>query len=165
MRLVNNRLLVRALVHTFLAFLFFWLGVTYHKSQNASVLSKMSPEHLSNHPELIEAWESGLKYKDTFLLVVILTSPKNQERRKVIRDTWANVQRNLRESFLLYFVIGNAELSDDTNDAINEERAQHKDILALPFVDSYQALTSKLIAAFTHLNRNVKFKYLLKVFG
>ena len=30
----------------------------------------MHPEHVANHPELIQAWESGLKHKDTFLIII-----------------------------------------------------------------------------------------------
>ena len=101
---------------------------------------------------------SGLKHKDTFLVVLVLTAPKNQERRNVIRQTWANIHKKLRDQFLLYFILGNSELSDESIDSINDEKAKHKDILALPMVDSYQALTSKLLASFVQLNRNVKFK-------
>ena len=100
----------------------------------------------------------GLKHKDTFLVVLVLTAPKNQERRNVIRQTWANIHKKLRDQFLLYFILGNSELSDESIDSINDEKAKHKDILALPMVDSYQALTSKLLASFVQLNRNVKFK-------
>ena len=106
---------------------------------------------------------AGLKHKDTFLVVVVLTAPKNQERRNIIRQTWANVHKTLRAQFLLYFILGNSELSDETLDIISDEKAKHKDILALPMIDSYQTLTSKLLASFVQLNRNVKFKYLLKV--
>ena len=105
----------------------------------------------------------GLKHKDTFLLVMVLTAPKNQERRNIIRQTWANIHKNLRDQFLLYFILGNSELSDETLDMINDEKAKHKDILALPMIDSYQTLTSKLLASFVQLSRNVKFEYLLKV--
>ena len=60
-------------------------------------------------------------------------------------------------------MLGNSELSDETLDIINDEKAKHKDILALPMIDSYQTLTSKLLASFVQLSRNVKFEYLLKV--
>ena len=105
----------------------------------------------------------GLKHKETFLLVMVLTAPKNQERRDIIRKTWANIHKNLRDQFLLYFVLGNSELSDETLDSINDEKAKHKDILALPMIDSYQTLTSKVLASYVQLSRNVKFEYLLKV--
>ena len=85
----------------------------------------MSPEHVANHPELAQAWETGLKHKSTFLLIIVLTAPKNQERRDIIRKTWANVHnRKLREDFLLYFIVGNSELSDETMEALNNEKAE-----------------------------------------
>ena len=122
----------------------------------------MHPDHVQN-PELVDAWQNGLKHKDTFLLIVILSSPKNEERRNVIRETWANVPKQYRDQFLLYFTLGSFEISDDRLDAINLEKSTYKDILTLPMVDNYQSLTRKILTTFVHLNRNVKFKYLLKV--
>ena len=155
---VSKRILSRALLQSFLGFLFFWLGSNY---SNSKCLENFSPEHL-NHPELIQSWNS-LKHKETFLVVLVLTAPKNGERRKIIRETWANVQRTDREKFLLYFVLGNSELSDEIMVEINQENSQFKDILALPLVDTYQTLTRKILTSFVQINRNVKFKYLLKV--
>ena len=163
MRIVSNRLLARALLQCLLAFVFFWSGALYSHYKRCSPLANMSPEHVQHHPELAQAWETGLKHKETFLLILVLSSPKNEERRNVIRQTWANAHKSLRSQFLIYFVVGNFELADDTLDAISNEKAQHKDILALPMVDSYQSLTTKVLTSFVHLSRNVKFKYLLKV--
>lgn len=135
----------------------------YDKHQKCSPLSMMSPEHAAQYPELAQAWDKGLKHKKTFLAIIVLTAPKNQERRNVIRQTWANTQRQIRDQFLLYFIIGNSELSDDILGAINDENAEHKDILALPVYDSYQGLTAKLLSSLVQINRNVNFQYLLKV--
>ena len=49
------------------------MGMIYDKSQNYSTKSMMHPEHVANHPELIQAWESGLKHKDTFLIIIGLS--------------------------------------------------------------------------------------------
>ena len=162
MRLVNQRLLARALLQCFLGTVFFCLGVLYHQSQNCSLRAQMHPDHYGN-PELVDAWNDGLKHKETFLLIVILSSPQNEERRNVIRETWANVAKQHRENFLLYFSLGSFEISDDRIDAINAEKSTYKDILSLPMVDNYSSLTSKILSTFVHLNRNVKFSYLLKV--
>jgi hypothetical protein len=59
--------------------------------------------------------------------------------------------------------VGNTDLSEDVMKALNEEKAENKDILALPLVDSYQTLTNKMLTSLVQLNRNVHFKYLLKV--
>jgi len=88
----------------------------------------MHPDHVANHPELIQAWDSGLKHKETFLLVIILSSPGNKERRNVIRDTWANTHRKYRDKFLLYFILGHQELSHEVSTEIQEEKSRHKDI-------------------------------------
>ena len=118
----------------------------------------MQPEHVVNHPELIQAWDSGLKHKETFLLIIVLSSPTNKERRNVIRETWANTHRTYREQYLLYFILGHQELNNEILNSLQEEKSFHKDILSLPLIDSYQTLTSKVLAALIQLNRNVKFR-------
>lgn len=163
MRLVNSRLLTRAFLQCCLGCLFFWMGMMYDKSLKCSPTTSMHPDHVANHPELIQAWDSGLKHKETFLLVIILSSPGNKERRNVIRDTWANTHRKYRDKFLLYFILGHQELGHEVSTEIQEEKNRHKDIFSLPLIDSYQTLTSKVLAALIQLNRNVQFKYLLKV--
>ena len=149
--------------YSFIGCLFFWMGMMYDKSIKCSPTTSMHPDHVANHPELIQAWDSGLKHKETFLLVIILSSPGNKERRNVIRDTWANTHRKYRDKFLLYFILGHQELSHEVSTEIQEEKSRHKDIFSLPLIDSYQTLTSKVLAALIQLNRNVQFKYLLKV--
>ena len=57
MRLVNNRLLARALLQIFLSVIFFWLGIVYNR--HLTLASFMSPEHAENHPELAQAWHTG----------------------------------------------------------------------------------------------------------
>jgi hypothetical protein len=39
----------------------------------------------------------------------------------------------------------------------------HKDLLLLPLLDSYPTLTTKLLKMFVVLNRNIQFKYLVKL--
>ena len=58
MRLVNGRLLARALLQIFLSAIFFWLGIIYNRHLSAQN-SYMSPEHAANHPELAQAWHTG----------------------------------------------------------------------------------------------------------
>jgi hypothetical protein len=94
--LLSNRFLLRAFAQAFLAFLFFWMGgIYYGMSSNCGggALKHLSPDH-QDKPELAQAWESGvMKHKETFLVIVIPSAPKNLERRQMIRTTWANTHR------------------------------------------------------------------------
>ena len=144
---------------------FFWIGMKYDQYQKCPTTPMMNPDHVANHPELIRAWDSEteLKHKETFLLIIVLSSPTNKERRSIIRETWANTHKTVRDNYLMYFILGHQELSAEIAQDLQDEKSQYKDILALPLFDSYQTLTAKVLAAFVQLNRNVKFKYLLKV--
>ena len=144
---------------------FFWMGMKYDQYQKCPTTPMMNPDHVANHPELIRAWDSEteLKHKETFLLIIVLSSPTNKERRSIIRETWANTHKTVRDNYLMYFILGHQELSAEIAQDLQDEKSQYKDILSLPLFDSYQTLTAKVLAAFVQLNRNVKFKYLLKV--
>ena len=137
----------------------------YDQYQKCPTTPMMNPDHVANHPELIRAWDSEteLKHKETFLLIIVLSSPTNKERRSITRETWANTHKTVRDNYLMYFILGHQELSAEIAQEIQDEKSQYKDILSLPLFDSYQTLTAKVLAAFVQLNRNVRFKYLLKV--
>jgi hypothetical protein len=56
----------------------------------------------------------GLKQKTTFVVICIISAPKNFEQRMFIRQTWLNVpDRKVRSEFLHFFVIGSLDLTDD----------------------------------------------------
>ena len=152
-------------IFAFSGIFFFWMGMKYDQYQKCPTTPMMNPDHVANHPELIRAWDSEteLKHKETFLLIIVLSSPTNKERRSIIRETWANTHKTVRDNYLMYFILGHQELSAEIAQDLQDEKSQYKDILALPLFDSYQTLTAKVLAAFVQLNRNVKFKYLLKV--
>ncbi len=161
---LNNRLIVRGLIQSALCVLFFWLGGIVTNYNNGCHLLKkhLSPDHQDN-PDLVQGFHSGLKHQKAFLQIVILSAPRNLERRDVIRQTYLNTKKQTREFFQAYFVIGVSDLADDTIDALNDENLKNKDLLLLPIADGYSTITEKILSSFVQLNRNVDFKYLLKV--
>lgn len=93
----------------------------------------------------------------TFLVVLILSAPDDQESRGAIRKTWFNL---LPSDCRAYFAIGTQSMSPSKLDVLHSEMTEHSDILLLPDVtDSYNSLTDKLVAAFTWLIDNVEFSY------
>ena len=95
---------------------------------------------------------------------MIISDPKQVERRATIRQTWLNVpDRNLRKEFLPLFVLGTENLSEDVSQKMTEENASHQDLLLLPIYESYSMLTNKVLSTLVQVERNVKFSFLLKV--
>jgi hypothetical protein len=108
---LNNRTIGRFFVQCSLCFVFFMLGSYFNKT-GPGCIHKLDPHH-EGRPELLEGFH-GLKQKSTFVVIAIMSAPKNFEQRKFIRQTWLNVpDRKVRSEFLHFFVIGSQDLPDD----------------------------------------------------
>ena len=99
-----------------------------------------------------------------FLVVAVITAPRNAGRRKAIRETWLNLERHLRTEVVHFFVVGRKGLHSEVLESLEAESAENRDVLLLPNVeDSFDQLTTKVLATFVQLHKSVDFKYLLKV--
>lgn len=98
--------------------------------------------------------------KSVFLAIVILSAPGNVEQRSVMRQTWLSEEKSDTHHF---FVIGTSSLSPDVNSSLQAEQKRHGDLLLLHnIVDSYEALTKKLLASFVYVHYSIRFRFLLK---
>ena len=98
--------------------------------------------------------------KKVFLVLLILSAPKNVEIRNVIRQTWLLDETS---DSLHYFAVGAEGLSEDLNTTIQSEQRRFSDLLLLPNIkDSYSTLTKKLLASLVYIHYNVQFRFLLK---
>lgn len=114
--------------------------------------------------------ESSLKSKkyETFTIVVVLTGPRNGNRRDVMRQTWLSEsskglfsQENAEVSHL--FVLGVEGLDSTIKASLTKEQSQYQDMLLLEdFADAYEKLTEKLGRSLSWIDKNVNFKYLFK---
>jgi galactosylxylosylprotein 3-beta-galactosyltransferase len=112
------------------------------------------------------------KLKNPDLIVLILSAPKNLDRRNIIRQTWLQLidasseDDNVKFKMKHYFVIGSFGLSVDEIFHLSTEQSQFSDILILPMYDSYQNLTMKVLKSFEWLDEQfdygLGFKYVLK---
>ena len=143
---------------------FFVLGSYYSPFFNTkNSLNNMDPSH-AMYPELKNGFSGELKSQSRFLVILVISHPKQFQRRRAIRQTWLSVQdRHLRKEILPLFVVGNENLSEEVSKEMNEENAANKDMLILPIHESYSSLTQKVLATFVQIERNVKFSFLLKV--
>ncbi|KAK9888470.1 hypothetical protein WA026_000719 [Henosepilachna vigintioctopunctata] len=114
------------------------------------------------------------KLKNPELIILILSAPKNVERRNVARETWLplkdrgqeNIQDSKKFKVKHFFVIGNLGLNSNEHFNLNVEQIKYNDILLLPIQDTYQHLTLKVLKSFTWINEQfdfgLDFKYVLK---
>lgn len=111
------------------------------------------------------------KLKNPELIILILSAPKNLDRRTIIRDTWltldkSSVSSSVQYRFKHYFVIGSMGLTNDQVLHLSAEQSQYSDILILPMYDSYTNLTEKVLKSFEWLDGQydygLGFKYVLK---
>ena len=94
------------------------------------------------------------------LVVLVMTGPKNVDRRNVIRSTWLSGASGVVRHF---FVIGSKNLPRDLQNQLDKEQERHQDLLVFPdFEDSYQRLTEKLALMLEWTHQNIDFKYVLK---
>ena len=162
---LRNRQLVRLLQHSLLCIVCFTLG-TYFSGfygNKDCTTAKMDPIHAA-YPNLKDGFTGALKSQSTFLVILIISHPKNIERRTAIRQTWINIpDRNIRKELLPLFVVGNENLSEEVSKKLEEERNGNKDLLVLPIQETYTTLTQKILESFVQIERNVNFSFLLKV--
>nr|CAI5839849.1 unnamed protein product [Callosobruchus analis] len=112
------------------------------------------------------------KFQGPDLIIIILSAPRNVNKRQVIRDTWrklyGNKPNNLEQTFTVkhYFIVGNFGLDSDEKQQMTNEQNVYKDLLILPIKDSYKNLTDKVRQTFQWLSDQydygVNFKYVLK---
>lgn len=115
------------------------------------------------------------KLKQPELIILIISAPRNLERRTVIRETWLKLKNHNHKDeqnkddmhfSKHYFVIGSLGLSIDDILHLSSEQSQYNDMLILPMHDSYNNLTYKVLNSFIWLNDQLDvgldFKYILK---
>ncbi|XP_014476379.1 PREDICTED: beta-1,3-galactosyltransferase 6 [Dinoponera quadriceps] len=103
------------------------------------------------------ATEDKSKYR---LVVLILSSPDNLERRDTIRKTWL-VDHNAMVRPL--FVVGTLDILPEQRNTLLSERDKFNDLLLLPRLqDSYGTLTKKVLHALKSTYEHYDFDFLLK---
>lgn len=97
--------------------------------------------------------------KQLVLLMLIITSPENRERRMMIRQTWGNHNFSSTPTVQKVFVTGRPNTTTLQN-ALEYESDLYQDILQADFGESYYNLTHKTIMALqwvTHFCRSTVF--------
>ncbi|XP_035212050.1 beta-1,3-galactosyltransferase 6-like [Stegodyphus dumicola] len=102
------------------------------------------------------------KQISAYLIVIIFSSPKNYEKRLVIRKTWLLTGGNHR--ILHFFAIGTASLNFEEKHNLKNELKEYNDLLLLDSVnDSFSKLSEKLREIFRWLDSKAHYTFVLKV--
>jgi len=107
---------------------------------NGSAPRPVNVSYILYNPALCDGLPSGLTW-----VVGIGTTPDQSDRRKLLRETWANVSLFRQNVFRTFFVMGRA--SDAQQGGIQAEFDQYRDIVEGDFVDvSHNATLKGLLA-------------------
>lgn len=105
--------------------------------------------------------EQEVRNKTKFrLIVLILSSPDNLERRATIRKTWL-AQKQARVKH--FFVIGTLDILPEQRETLHSEQQKFDDLLLLSRLpDSYGTLTKKVLYAFKEMYEYYEFDFVMK---
>ncbi|KAL3836305.1 hypothetical protein ACJMK2_021742 [Sinanodonta woodiana] len=103
-----------------------------------------------------------------YLLVFVLSLPKNTEERRAIRETWGSVinrhNNSLNVSARIMFILGKMGNEITQNKTLREESDKHKDIVQIDFMESRYNLTRKMMSGLQWIKTYCNsVKYILKV--
>ncbi|XP_076054852.1 beta-1,3-galactosyltransferase 6-like [Oratosquilla oratoria] len=142
--------------------LFTLISVDPTKCNVQHCAEKMKQNEVEDSSAWLGIWGKEVikKQDNVFLVILVLTAPGNVEQRNVIRQTWMS---EMEDDVMPLFVIGSASLTDGLNTTIQSEQKRFKDLLMInSIIDSYQALTKKLLASLVFVHYHIKFRFLLK---
>lgn len=97
----------------------------------------------------------------TNLVILIVSDPTKAATRRAIRETWLSINHNQVQHV---FLVGTRGLTNEVLQSVVEEKSSYQDVVILDSVsDSYEGLTTKILAGFQWLMSNHKFNFVLKV--
>lgn len=117
----------------------------------------------------------GTNFEDTFTprkrhdkceaYLLLLSRASGSDSRAAIRSGWLSDLRKVNNKLLFrhMFVVGHEGRFNDTYNKLSDEMKQFKDILILPFLDSYWNLTIKVSLMFKWPTIVNQCKYIVKV--
>lgn len=86
-------------------------------------------------------------------VILVASNPSMQERRKIIRETWASPDavKSYKSTYnvdvLVFFVMGSTDSGRHVMDGVRQEHIEHRDVIQCQFLDAYRNLTFKALCA------------------
>lgn len=97
------------------------------------------------------------KWQNPPLIILIISSPQNLDRRTAIRETWLTLQNKNDVKIKHFFVIGSVLLNTDSMLHLSSEQSKYSDLLILPVEDKYSTLTRKVLHSFVWLDEQLSY--------
>jgi hypothetical protein len=132
------------------------LYLTFHDNTSSEPLTIKLPEIITNiknssiiylHVKLDLTLNTAICQENDYLIIYILSTITNIQRRNVIRSTWASKQNGT----CFIFILGQfPSLINNINEIqmkINDEKKQYQDIVQIDHTESYSNVVYKEIAA------------------
>ncbi|XP_070547790.1 uncharacterized protein [Ptychodera flava] len=136
-------------------------GQKWQQIQEPIVSVKTSADIIINHPEKCQR-KNGLK-KNIFMLIVVMSSPEDQDYRAAIRATWGNTANEIKEDIVVLFMMG-ASMNAAQQFEILREDGMFGDIIQGNFPDNFHNQTSKTLTMVKWANTYCEgAKYVMKV--
>jgi hypothetical protein len=132
------------------------LYLTFHDNKSSETLTiKLSDvtKNIKNssiiylHVQLDLTLNTAICQENDYLIIYVLSTVMNIQRRKVIRSTWASKQTGVCFVFILGQVPSLTINSDEIQLKINNERKEYQDIIQINHNESYANVVYKEIAA------------------
>ncbi|XP_065432587.1 beta-1,3-galactosyltransferase 2-like [Chrysemys picta bellii] len=112
------------------------------------VVYPYSYRFLLNEPDKCREWAP-------FLVLLVVTEPKDIEARNAIRQTWGNESAVPGVSMVRLFLTGvHPHYSSQLQRLLKEESALHRDIIQQDFLDTYNNLTLKTLMGMEWVSRH-----------
>lgn len=113
------------------------------------------------------------KLKNPELIILIISAPKNLDKRNTVRETWLRLYKPKSDIFdndqfkvKHYFVVGSIGLNKQQLSHLNNEQNRHGDLLLIPVHDTYKNLANKIKKSFEWLDMQydygLVYKFVLK---
>lgn len=103
----------------------------------------------------------SLRYSETelFLFIAITTDHKNFEARQAVRNTWLQFPKIPNwEAYFFVMQSPNSSLQRQ----LEEEAKEYKDIVILPYLETYSNLTLKTLSLMEWIDKNINATFIFK---
>ncbi|CAF4631191.1 unnamed protein product, partial [Rotaria sp. Silwood2] len=108
-------------------------------------INNSSIEYLDSRLDLTS--NTAICQKNDYLIIYILSTIINVQRRDVIRSTWASKQNGVCFVFILGQVPGTISNAGEINMKVNNEKKTSQDIVQIDHIESYSNVVYKEMAA------------------
>ncbi|CAM4872902.1 unnamed protein product [Rotaria socialis] len=161
MWLIRKKLATHAYAIVFFILFGICLYITFYDKTISPTLPVITPlitvhtktssgQYLDVHLDL--ATNSAMCQKHDYLIIYVLSTITNVQRRQVIRSTWGSKQKGVCFVFIVGQVSGTTANAGEYQLKINNEKREHHDVVQIDHFESYANVIYKEIAALKWAN-------------